>query len=326
MTINNVFLGGHNAYVPLSKGSELSYENFLSQAGFNLINDEKMANAAIFIEMNSSQIRSLPQNIPLILVRNEPIIVWPQNYEIEFVNRVSKLIDVGRFDQKSKSFIPWPQDFSQFEFEKNLNNSRSNRVAIISGNKLSFIPGELYSLRRKCIHKFSDLDIYGTSWDISRIRKSFILLFEFFKAIKFGFTPTISNLRFWFKSIKNYLGSPTSKVETLRKYKYSLVIENSIDYLTEKLFDAFFAGNIPIYVGPDVELFNIPKNLVIQAGPSLEQIELGISLARKMNYEEWLNNLNMWLNEPSTRNTWAAENVYLRIANEAEIFIRSHKK
>jgi hypothetical protein len=41
------------------------------------------------------------------------------------------------------------------------------------------------------------------------------------------------------------------KIEGLKDYRFSIVIENSIesDYFTEKLLDCFLSGTIPIYVG-----------------------------------------------------------------------------
>jgi len=48
------------------------------------------------------------------------------------------------------------------------------------------------------------------------------------------------------------------KKEELRNYKFALTFENSEDhsYITEKIFDAFAAGNIPIYLGaPDIQTY-----------------------------------------------------------------------
>ena len=41
------------------------------------------------------------------------------------------------------------------------------------------------------------------------------------------------------------------KIEALKDYMFSIVIENSIesDYFTEKILDCFLSGTIPVYVG-----------------------------------------------------------------------------
>lgn len=55
------------------------------------------------------------------------------------------------------------------------------------------------------------------------------------------------------------------KLEVLSKYKFSIVIENTIfaGYLTEKIFDCFFAGVIPVYLGDPMILQKIPKECFI---------------------------------------------------------------
>lgn len=59
----------------------------------------------------------------------------------------------------------------------------------------------------------------------------------------------------WPKSMPNYRGFVSSKVDLLRRYRYCLVMENQRQngYITEKLFDCFPAGTVPIYWGaPDI--------------------------------------------------------------------------
>ena len=55
------------------------------------------------------------------------------------------------------------------------------------------------------------------------------------------------------------------KLQTLSRYKFNLCFENCIypGYITEKIFDCFFSGTIPIYYGaPDITDF-IPKGCFI---------------------------------------------------------------
>jgi hypothetical protein len=50
---------------------------------------------------------------------------------------------------------------------------------------------------------------------------------------------------------KNYYGMTNNKQETLKEYDFALTFENSDfdGYITEKIFDAFMAGTIPLYWG-----------------------------------------------------------------------------
>ena len=51
------------------------------------------------------------------------------------------------------------------------------------------------------------------------------------------------------------------------------MIENSIDYFSEKLFDAIISGVAPIYVGPRLAEMGLPNEIAIECGPSLHEIE-----------------------------------------------------
>lgn len=62
------------------------------------------------------------------------------------------------------------------------------------------------------------------------------------------------------------LGRKT-KIETIARHSFCLALENSIepDYVTEKIYDAFEAGTVPIYLGaPNVDEF-VPENSYIDA-------------------------------------------------------------
>jgi len=53
-----------------------------------------------------------------------------------------------------------------------------------------------------------------------------------------------------------YRGKALSKAETLGQYTFALCFENMIlnGWITEKLFDCFFAGTVPVYWGaPNIE-------------------------------------------------------------------------
>lgn len=320
-----VFLGGHNAFVPLVKGRNLSYKDSLEDSGFEVVKNPQEAEVAVFIEMDKNQLRKMKLEIPTIFVRNEPRVVWPENYARFNYGKIDQIIDVGRHNSNFLEFIPWPQDYSQLNVSQNKSSVRNNHILMISGNKLSFIPEELYTLRRQCVYLISDLDLYGTGWNLNNFRKLLILVVELYKALKFGIKPLKKSVSRWFKFPTNYLGAPESKVEISRAYKYALVIENSIDYMTEKIFDAFFAGNIPIYVGPPVSKFHIPKKLVVQVEPNIESILTGIERAKKIDYDCWLEDLHSWLTDSETINFWAAENVYKKIVSKVLLSINSSK-
>ena len=328
-----IYLGGHNASVPLHNasvplvaGTEISLVNAFLKAGFETCDRVIEADAIVFIEMDTGLMRKIKKfssdRIPIIFVRYEPIVVWPENYNAKAIALTSKLIDVGRISEADNPNFPWPQDWDQNLKFREVVSTRNESVALINGNKLSFIKGEMYSIRRECIFGLQNFDVYGMGWDLSLSRKILIFIAEIKLATTKRIWPKLSNSRGWLKRPTNWIGAPNSKLETLSKYKYSLVIENSMDYMTEKLFDALFARCIPVYVGPAVSKFEIPEFLVVQVDPDLASIKKGIAVAQAMDYENWKAELNAWLLQDEVFNKWSAANVYEAIVTEASICIK----
>jgi len=89
-----------------------------------------------------------------------------------------------------------------------------------------------------------DIDLYGRDWQ----------------------KPLPHPYRFRKAAIeKVYKGAIENKYEKLSQYKFALAIENCElpGYITEKIFDCFYVGTVPIYLGdPYVEKY-IPKNCFI---------------------------------------------------------------
>ncbi len=314
--IRSIYLAGHNSTVPLIKNTNFGYRYFLENAGFQICETADKSEAIVFIEFDEKIASKAPANLPMILIRNEPEIVWPQNFKSKQLNKVRNFIDVGRMNEFNEKFVPWPQNWDQVDSQILPVDKRVERVAVINGNRLSFIKGEQYSFRRECIYKISDLDLFGDSWDINLARKIYLLIAELYISLKNKYLPNFPSAKFWFRKPKNYLGSPESKFQTLNKYRYSLVIENSLDYMSEKLFDVLLARTIPIYVGPNIELFDIPKNLVVQVESNLNAIEEGIDVAKRVDYSAWSTELNTWLSQEKTIQKWSAKNVYENISNQ----------
>jgi hypothetical protein len=125
------------------------------------------------------------------------------------------------------------------------------------------------------------------------------------------FLPAISWLFYSNKEIQ-YV---ESKHETLCKWQASLVIENTLDVFTEKLFDSFFAFTIPIYIGPQLSHYPIPSELYIQAEPNIRSIKCAIDEALSFNYEKWRTRTFEWLSDPLTKETWSWESFAKKVVS-----------
>lgn len=154
--------------------------------------------------------------------------------------------------------------FYSYDIPNTITIGKRNRLCtVISGNKLSTLPNELYSERLKCIQWFeknapSDFDLFGTNWEIvkfeSETLKGKLLnrINKKFKLFKYNF--------------KVYKGKVNRKNEVLARYNFCLCFENVANhkgYITEKIFDCFFAGTIPIYKGANNILKYIPQKCFI---------------------------------------------------------------
>jgi len=249
--------------------------------------------------------KEIKNSVEYVLIRNEPSIVLPQNYEQANLKVYNTIIDIGKFDDGSKLTLCAPQNLDLRYFDEDY---RSDKIILINSNLLCLRKGELYSLRRAAIYGINDIALYGHGWNINIFRKIKTILIEL-NNLRLNPSPLKirGNLNFLYSS-KKYLGAPSDKILCMSGYKYALVIENSLGYMSEKLFDALVAGCIPIYVGIDPEKFGIPSNLVFWAQPTLPSISNALSLARKIDYSKWKILCRNWLQDVETNNKWSSEN------------------
>lgn len=162
---------------------------------------------------------------------------------------------------KNVFYFNWPNGIVHTEqIEGDSAHRRLNRVIMLAGNKISFISGELYSLRRLYLKNNNEIiDVYGSGWNSNRhVLKSIFKALVKFLVSKTWSRPTLDVNAFL--KANNYYGSVCDK-SILLKYEFALVIENEATYVSEKLFDAIAFGCIPLYVGPNLEEFGIPMNV-----------------------------------------------------------------
>ena len=143
---------------------------------------------------------------------------------------------------------------------------------LICCNKRSPHPQELYTERLNLITFFEtchaqDFDLYG---------------------------------KWWPDTCKVYKGEVDRKVDYLKLYKFAFAYENVKGvpgYVTEKIFDCFHAGCVPVYLGaPNVDQY-IPKNCYISR-EDFESDETLYQFLKNMNasdYQQYLGNIQSFL-------------------------------
>jgi hypothetical protein len=87
-------------------------------------------------------------------------------------------------------------------------------------------------------------------------------------------------------NIESYKGSTENKIASIRKYKFSLVIENSGNYLSEKLFDALVSQTIVVYAGIDLDRIGLNKEIAIEVNQNVGSIRAEISRLARLSDDE----------------------------------------
>lgn len=231
---------------------------------------------------------------PLLITCQESPFIATRFYI--YLNKYSNLFKysmlfTGMKKRVGKKTIFIPMYFPQFYSNKNhapVNFSEKKFLTYITSNKeikstlkvlvLKALYGLniaiIYPLRKKIIHFFSnrsDFDLYGKGWGLEKE--------DFIKKV--------------------YRGEVEEKEKKLREYKFALCLENSIfpGYITEKIFDCFFAGTIPIYLGaPDVANY-IPKNTFIDINDfnNLSSLEKYLDSIDEILYDKYIKNIRDFL-------------------------------
>jgi hypothetical protein len=202
----------------------------------------------------------------------EPPTVEPHGYEPEMLNRFGKvftwaddLVDNKHiFKFYYPVLTPKTEDIPPFEEKK--------FCSLFATRLCSKHPQELYSEREKAIRFYEDkpdeFDLYGNNWGK--------------------------------RKYNNWRGRAADKLGTLKQYKFCICYENMRDfngYITEKIFDAFAAGCVPVYWGaPNVTKW-IPEECFIDRRKfsSDQEIYDYLKSITKEEYERYLESADEFL-------------------------------
>lgn len=210
----------------------------------------------------------------------EPPVVEPRLYlalpeltaafkEVYVHNTVGDGYSLEGVDTTKLRKLYWPQPRQDVIEQWWSRIDRQNRIVVINGNHVPRnVPNELYSKRIEAMVELASLgavDLYGRGWKKLKARTSF-------------WWPFISRRR---QLLSIYQGACESKYEVLSQYNFCLCLENMVmqGYVTEKIFDCFYAGTIPLYLGAsDIEHL-IPKDAYIDCRdyPSWKEVFRSIS-------------------------------------------------
>ncbi len=198
----------------------------------------------------------IPGNYLLLV---ESMVVYPENWNKNKHKLFKKIFtwDDTSIDNKKYIKINYSHKIPE---NLNFNIEKKKKLCVmVNSNKYYNHPLELYSERIHAIQWFEknhpeDFDLYGFGWD----RYIFKGIFKKLNKIEFLTKFLAPKYRCW------KFPAPASKV--LPEYKFAICYENARNipgYITEKIFNCFFAGCVPIYLGAPNITDYIPENTFI---------------------------------------------------------------
>lgn len=206
----------------------------------------------------------------MFLLMAEPPIINPINYDISYHKYFNKILtwNDDLVDNKKYFKICYPQPAPKNVY--NISFSHKKLCVMVASNKGTNYKNQLYFQRRKVIEYFESnrkkFDLYGYDWEIK----------------------------------KNYKGTTNDKLKTLSKYKFCFCYENMCNikgYITEKIFDCFFANCVPIYWGASNVTDYIPENTFIDYRKfrNIDKVVNYIENMKEEDYNIYLNNIHNFL-------------------------------
>ena len=212
-------------------------------------------------------------------------------------------------------------------------NTKTKFCVIISTNRSSKYKNELYSERINAIRWFEkyhpeDFDLFGIGWNDYYIKAPRLL--RIFNKIYIVRKILFKIFGTYYPS---YKGKVKSKINVLKKYKYTICYENIKNipgYITEKIFDAFCAGCIPIYLGADNINEYIPDNCYIDKRKygTYEELYERISNINENEYLNYLKNIENYLTSKQANqfsDTYFANVIYENIEKYTKNIIKMNK-
>ncbi len=245
---NRIFLNpeapmGDNLLKPMNELHRIGLENRIELKSLDTISNFENIDAFLFWDFpkvdNPLVVKAITSEKPCYLVIAESPIILPDNWVSRNQNHFKKIftyyddhVDDSRFiklNYATDTPVSIPKDLG----------SKKHLCTMIAGCKhvkheLSLYPHRVDAIRWFEKHHPDEFHLYGIGWDPAEY--------------------------------PSYRGRIKSKLDILKDYRFSICYENIRDikgYITEKIFDSFKAGCVPVYWGAPNVSDHIPKECFI---------------------------------------------------------------
>ena len=246
----------------------IALKELLQKSGLILATEDihPAETAALVIDMNVQKWTTSARPGPIrYLLITEPPVVCAANWSPAEHLRYDKVFtwNDSLIDNRKYFLLRYAHNLGM---ETGLPGFADRKLAsMIIGFKASSNAQEQYSARFDTIRWFlrhhpEEFHLYGAGWP-SRFRPPVHPLAE-----RFLSGPLDLLLSPFYPKNVCYMGRVTDKVQTSKNYRFAFCYENTHSapgYITEKIFDAFRAGCVPIYLGPPNTLENISPDCFI---------------------------------------------------------------
>lgn len=240
-------------------------DNFFKQQ-IEILTSDLSCNRTIDFDLYLDAWHTPKHGVLSYLLMLETSLVFPPNGNPKNLDRYKKIFTWNDDLVDGKRFIKlnFPNPIRVHPIDGFENRDRF--CCLIAGNKTLATKDErnLYPERVNAIRWFEqnapqDFDLFGIDWNIPVVHRGLLGKLErrvfrlINKVIKLNYFPS-------------YKGQIKQKNEILAKTRFSICYENVRDlpgYITEKIFDCFFAGCIPVYWGANNIADHVPPDCFI---------------------------------------------------------------
>jgi hypothetical protein len=260
-----------------------------------------------------------------ILILIEPPSVNPRQFEKKILSSYDLLITTPSLSDLVPNSYTWIPGFMNNKAFKSIDSSkplsvRNFKFGLLATNKYSPMGSSLYQFRKLVLIEFSKRNILvsvgGLNWNqnwfwtTKEAFKSVMLNLKYFR--NFNLIVLFQSLRLRKKDF-NSVGRFQDSSDFYTRTQFVICIESDIYDFSEKIFEVIEAGAVPLYLGPDLSRYNLPKNLYYLMPPSPEQyVEKAIDISNLIVATDHFSNER---NKKLTREEWDVKSSFKRLSS-----------
>jgi hypothetical protein len=264
--------------------------------------NQKKYDVLIVINYISKEILSSLKIKNKYLLLCEPKAIMPSIYKREYLNNFDKIFTFNENLVDNKKFIKTRLTLTTSKYFAVLRNKKKNLSCYFVANRPS--DKSLFRFRIKLISWFNNnysdyFHLYGKDWHFLKKDTKNIYVKIILRII--NYIINILNITLINKHIiKNvYKGFSRNKIKDGSKYYFQFCIENSREWISQRIFHCFNSGSVPVYFGyKNISKF-IPNNcyILIKDQNNFQEVfnKMQKVCANKKIYKKYLDNIKKFI-------------------------------